>query len=710
MMRQYELVDRVRAYDATADENILNRAYVFSMKAHGSQTRASGDPYFTHPLEVAGICTDLKLDLPTVVTALLHDTIEDTEVTYEDIEASFGREVAALVDGVTKLSKLELQSERTRDAENFRKFVLAMSADVRVLLVKLCDRLHNMRTLSHIPKKEKRQRIAQETLDIYAPLAGRIGMQDVRDELEDLAFAELNADARDSIVKRQEFLTAQSGGRVTRIADEIKRILSVAGVEAWVSGRLKRPYSIFRKMRDKSISFEQLADVMGFRVVVKTVEDCYRALGILHSRFRTVPGRFKDYISLQKPNGYQSLHSTVVGPESARIEVQIRTVEMDAVAQHGVAAHWAYRDRSGKQDGEAPPFRFLSKLADMARDGETPEDVVENTKLELFQDQVFCFTPKGELISLPKGATPIDFAYAVHTDVGNQCVGCRINGRIAPLRTILSNGDEVEIDRSKSQTPQPVWETMVVTGKARSNIRRFVRQQQRAEMIKLGRAIAEKTFAEIAESFSDKAADEALVRLKLAKADDLFVALVQGGVTPQELIHAVFPEALLDGSKKAPAGKARIPIPIRGLRDGLAYRLGRCCHPLPGDRIVGIVEPGQGVIVHTIDCESLDPLQDQPERWLDLGWEPGVAETQQSTGRLDVDIRNEPGALAELCTIIAKANGNISNLKIVERGPVLFRIHVDIEVRDLKHISNIMTALRASAPVSAVERSRGLEA
>lgn len=710
MMRQYELVERVHAYEPDADETLLNRAYVFSMKAHGSQKRASGDPYFSHPLEVAGICTELKLDTPTVVTALLHDTIEDTETTYEDIDRIFGKEIAALVDGVTKLSKLELQSERTKDAENFRKFVLAISDDVRVLLVKLADRLHNMRTLSHIPKPEKRQRIAQETMDLYAPLAGRIGMHELREELEDLAFQELNPDARDSIVKRQDFLAAESGGRVQRIADEIMRVLTVNNVEAWVRGRQKRPYSIWRKMQEKNISFEQLSDVMGFRVVTGSIADCYKALGVLHTTWRTVPGRFKDYISLKKPNGYQSLHTTIVGPDSARIEVQIRTAGMNDVAERGVAAHWSYKDQVGAEAEEThSAYAFLQRLGEMAREGETLEDVIENTRLELFQDQVFCFTPKGALIALPKGATPIDFAYAVHTDVGNQTVGARINGRAAPLRTQLQNGDEVEIVRSKSQTPQPAWETMVVTGKARSAIRRYVRSVHRGEIVKIGRRIAERAFQQVDQELTENGIDEIIKRLKFKTGDDLFAAIGQGQVALKDVVHAVFPESMAEGARKLRTngnGHGNF-IPIRGLTAGVAYHLGECCHPLPGDRIVGLMEAGQGVIVHTIDCDKLADAQDQPDRWLDLGWESFAADTAEATARLNVDIKNESGALATLCTIIAKAGGNIANLKIVERNSSFFQFTVDIEVRDVKHVTNIMTALRASQVVGAVERVRG---
>ena len=709
MMRQYELAERVHAYDPEADETLLNRAYVFAMKAHGNQRRASGDPYFSHPLEVAGICTELKLDVDTVVTALLHDTIEDTETTYDDIKRLFGEDIAALVDGVTKLSKLELQSERTKDAENFRKFVLAISDDVRVLLVKLADRLHNMRTLAHIPKPEKRQRIAQETMDIYAPLAGRMGMHELREELEDLAFRELNPDARDSIVKRQEFLAAASGGRVARITDEIKRVLTAAGIEAWVRGRQKRPFSIWRKMQEKSISFEQLSDIMGFRVVVGSLADCYKALGVLHMTWRLVPGRFKDYISLRKPNGYQSLHTTIVGPDNARIEVQIRTVEMNDIAERGVAAHWSYKDHvTSIQDGQSP-YAFLQRLGEMAREGETLEDVIENTKLELFQDQVFCFTPKGDLIALPKGATPIDFGYAVHTDVGNQCVGARINGRAAPLRTQLNNGDEVEIVRSKSQTPQPAWEAMVVPGRARSATRRHIRSVHRAELVKIGKRIAEKAFLEADQELTDKGVEEAIKRLKYAKAEDLFAAVGQGQIALRDVVAAVFPESVDAASGKrgraSGNGSAKL-IPIRGLTAGVSYHLGECCHPLPGDRIVGILEPGQGVVVHTIDCDRLVASQDHPERWLDLRWESFAADRQQATARLRVDLKNEPGALATLCTIIAKAQGNISNLKVTDRSTSFFQFEVDIEVRDVKHVTNIMTALRASPVVSSVERSR----
>src|SRR5580693_7520188 len=506
MMRQYDLVERVRSYNPDTNEDLLNRAYVYAMTAHGKQFRASGDPYFAHPLEVAGILTELKLDVPTIVTALLHDTIEDTYVTYEDVKEKFGEEIAGLVDGVTKLSKLELFSERTKQAENFRKLMLAMSNDIRVLLVKLADRLHNMRTLHYIQNPEKRRRIAQETVDIYAPLAGRIGMQGLREELEDLAFAELNTEARNSIVTRLARLDAQSGDRIGRIADQLKRKLAEHGIDAWVYGRAKRPYSIWRKLKDKQLNFESLSDIFGFRMIVKTEEDCYRALGVLHTNWHMVPERFKDFISNPKTNGYRSIHSTVIGPELQRVEVQIRTEKMHDVAERGVAAHWRYREHVNDQDRTAErAHEWLREMVDLLEKGDSAEEFLENSRLHMYQDQVFCFTPKGDLISLPRGATPIDFAYAVHTDLGNTTVGAKVNGAHVPLHTPLKNGDQVEIIRTKDQSPSPLWEQFVVTGRARAEIKRYLKHAQHGEYVKFGRQILQKEFADAGQELNEKA-------------------------------------------------------------------------------------------------------------------------------------------------------------------------------------------------------------
>ncbi|HRY03734.1 MAG TPA: RelA/SpoT family protein, partial [Beijerinckiaceae bacterium] len=475
MMRQYELVERVRKYNPSADEDLLNRAYVYAMKAHGAQTRASGDPYFSHPLEVAAILTDLGLDDATIVAAVLHDTIEDTAATREEIERLFGGEIARLVDGLTKIKKLDLVSKRAEQAENFRKLLLAIADDVRVLLVKLADRLHNMRTLHFVPP-DKRKRIAEETLDIYAPLAGRMGMQGVRDELEGLAFSHLMPEAFETISHRLNELHAKNGPIIRRIEQELQQELKLRGIEAEVKGRRKAPYSVWRKMERKSIGFEQLSDIYGFRIIVANVEDCYRVLGVVHTKWPTVPGRFKDYISTPKQNDYRSIHTTVVGPGHQRVELQIRSREMNEIARLGIAAHALYKDSHASDvetlSHESGAYRWLQRTLELLAEGDSPEEFLEHTKLELFHDQVFCFTPKGRLIALPRGATPVDFAYAVHTDVGNTAVGAKINGRIAPLLSELQNGDEVEIVRAEAQTPPAAWEALARTGKARSAIRR----------------------------------------------------------------------------------------------------------------------------------------------------------------------------------------------------------------------------------------------
>ncbi len=717
MIRQFELVETVKSYDPAADEDALNRAYVFSMKAHGSQERASGDPYFKHPLEVANILTKMKLDGASIITALLHDTVEDTEATLEQIEQLFGKEIARLVDGVTKLSRIELQSDHTKHAENFRKLVLAMSEDIRVLLVKLADRLHNMQTLHFIKDGEKRKRIARETLEIYAPLAERIGMQQMKDELENLAFAELHVDARDSILQRLTFLRESGRPRSDRIIAELKRTLAADSLDAAVSGREKTPYSIWRKMQRKNVPFEQLSDIMAFRIVVADVAACYRALGILHSHYSMVPGRFKDYISTPKPNGYRSLHTGVIGPEKQRIEIQIRTREMHEIAELGVAAHWRYKDGGPAMDGRQ--YRWLRELLDILEHAAGPEEFLEHTKLEMFQDQVFCFTPKGDLIALPRAATPVDFAYAVHSEVGNTCVGAKINGRHMPLRTQLHNGDQVEIVTSRAQTPSPTWERFVVTGKARACIRRFIRTQQRAQYVELGRAILQKAFKQDGYDFSDKALEAGLKRFHCETVDDLFAQVGAGLQTEREVMNAIFPGSQVGkprtgkvvplGTRRTRGDKARdlFAVPITGLIPGMAVHFAGCCHPLPGDRIVGIVTTGKGVTIHTIDCETLESFADAPERWLDVAWQMGPDGSQLHVGRLHVVLANGPGNLGSMSTIIGKANGNISNLKITSRSVDFFELMVDVEVADLKHLTNIIAALRATPVVNSVERARG---
>jgi RelA/SpoT family (p)ppGpp synthetase len=697
MLRQYELVDRVLSYDPDADEALLNRAYVFSLQAHGSQKRASGDPYFSHPIEVAGILTDLHLDDETIATAILHDTIEDTVATPEQIQKLFGDNVARMVDGVTKLSKIEAQTESERAAENLRKFLLAMSDDIRVLLVKLADRLHNMRTLHHIANPDKRKRIARETMDIYAPLAERIGMYEFMKEMQTLAFQQLEPDAYASIAKRLEQLKDGGGGdRIAKIGSGLKLLLSRAGVDAEVSGREKHPYSIWKKMQERHISFEQLSDIMAFRATVPTEEDCYRALGIIHRRWPMVPGRFKDYISTPKRNGYRSLHTSVIHAGDTRVEIQIRTEDMHAEAEYGLAAHWAYKTGKVRPDGQ---HSWINDLVEILETAETPEELLEHTRMAMYQDRIFAFTPRGELIQLPKGATPIDFAYAVHTDLGDQAVGAKINGRHVPLRAAIENGDQVQILRSKAQTPQPNWLNFAITGKARAAIRRNLRSTERDQTLALGRKLYDEIVDRLPAPLSVDAVKTALKKLKLASEDDLIEAVARRRITDAELM-----EALMPGSTGGDAGRA-LPqqssaISIKGLTPGVAYTLGPCCHPVPGDRIVGLRRPGQEIEVHTIDCPML--AQSDDVDWVDLAWgdkaEGGLAQ-------ISVTLKNEPGALGTVSTIIGQHRANIINIRFDTSDTGFHTNLIDLEVRDAAHLSKLMGALRAADAVNAVART-----
>jgi GTP pyrophosphokinase len=719
LMRQYELVERVRAYDPDVDEDLLNRAYVFSMQAHGTQLRASGDPFFSHPLEVAGILTEMKMDSVTIATALLHDTVEDTLASLDDIRRLFGPEVERLVDGVTKLSRIEFQNDQAKQAENFRKLVLAMSSDIRVLLIKLADRLHNMRTL-HYLRPDKRQRIARETMDIYAPLADRIGIQTMHDELQDLAFQILNPEAREGILARLSFLRTEGGGLVEQIKQELHQRLGEVGIQAEIEGREKMPYSIWQKMKRKDVGFEQLSDIMAFRLLVDTVEQCYQALGVVH-RYPVVPDRFKDYISTPKPNNYQSIHTAVFGPGGHRIEIQIRTHWMHEVAELGVAAHWAY-----KQGEERPEthYRWLRELLDILEHAQKPEEFLEHTKLELFSDQVFCFSPKGDLIDLPRGATPIDFAYAVHSRIGDTCKAAKVNGRMVPLRTQLVNGDQVEIITQKGGTPSPAWERFAVTGKAKSRIRRFVRQQQRTQHILLGRGLLEKLCRQQGVDFGEKPFEAIAKNFQSASIDDLFAAIGASLQSPRDVFNAAYPlnkikpaekpivteEMLLPTVQKARSKDAQpqpSPLTLKGLIPGMAVHFARCCHPLPGDPIVGIVSTGRGVTVHTTDCETLDSFRNVPERWVDIGWGDAYGKDIGMVGRLSIVLVNHPNTLGTMTTIIGKCLGNIHNLKITNRTTDFFDILVDVEVKDTNHLENIIASLRASSAINSVERAKG---
>ena len=711
MIRQYELVERVKAYDPSTDEDAVNRAYVFAMRAHGSQIRASGDPYFSHPLEVAGILTDMRLDHGTIITALLHDTVEDTKATVRDIENLFGKEVGRLVDGVTKLNRIDLQSDSAKQAENFRKLVIAMSEDIRVLLIKLADRLHNMRTLGYIKEEEKRRRIAVETMDIYAPLAERIGIQEFKDELEHLAFKELNPDAFDTVLTRLEFLIAQGGNIISEIETELSDTCAAAGLQVSITGRKKTPYSVWQKMQRKSVNVEQLSDIVAFRLVVPTVMDCYKALGIIHSAYPVIPGRFKDFISTPKPNGYQSLHTGIIGPKRQRVEIQMRTLEMHDVAELGVAAHWNYK-QGGTATREGRQYRWMRELLEILEQASNPEEFLEHTKLEMYQDQVFSFTPKGDLIALPRGATLVDFAYAVHSEVGDGCVAARINGKSRPLTTQLQNGDQVAIDISETAKPSPLWEQFVVTGKAKAAIRKFVRNERYEQFCDLGKAILQKQLRRTGARYSQKLLLQAATVLNFETIEDVLAATGEGVISSSDVLHAILP----DGNYIIPSTNDNVvpitrtrksdTIPLKGLIAGMAFHYARCCHPLPGERIVGIVTTGKGVTVHTIDCETLEGFHSMPERWLDVSWDVD-AEHSHHIGRLGIVLENEPGSLGSVTSTIGKNLGNIINFKIISRSVDFFEMQIDVEVNHVKHLKNIIAALRATPVISSVERARG---
>jgi RelA/SpoT family (p)ppGpp synthetase len=731
ILRQYELVDRVRRYNPNTDEALLNRAYVYAMVAHGTQTRASGDPYFSHPLEVAAILTDLKLDDATIVAALLHDTIEDTATTRAEIDQIFGSDIGALVEGLTKLKRLDLVSKQAAQAENLRKLLLAIASDVRVLLVKLADRLHNMRTIGFM-RPEARKRIAQETIDIYAPLAGRMGMHELREELEDMSFRELNPEAYNVTAQRLGALALRNEDWIAEIEQELVSKLAESGIRAEVSGRKKRPYSIWRKMERKSVGFEQLSDIFGFRVLVGSVEQCYRTLGVVHTAWPVVPGRFKDYISTPKQNDYRSLHTTVIGPGQQRVELQIRTHGMHQLAEYGIAAHALYKDGQGTPSEmltrESNAYAWLRRTIAMLSEGSNPEEFLEHTKLELFHDQVFCFTPKGKLIALPRKATPIDFAYAVHTDVGNTTVGCKINGKVSPLISELQNGDEVEIVTSDAQKAPPMaWDSIVVTGKARAAIRRATRTAVRQQYTGLGRRIVERLFMRAKIEYSDDKLQGALSRLARSSIDEVMAAVGRGEMKGSDVARAMYPDYKEEraakrvvrskpesgwfGLRRFKAVKFKVPsysddgpaLPIRGINSDLPVRFAEG-GAVPGDRIVGILTPGEGITIHPIQSSALQEYEDVPEHWLDVRWDDEGDNPQRFPARILVQSVNEPGTLAQIAQVIAEHDGNIDNVRMTRRSPDFTEILIDMEVYDLKHLNSIIAQLRAKPVVAKVER------
>lgn len=741
MMRQYELVERVQQYKPDANEALLNKAYVYAMQKHGQQKRASGDPYISHPLEVAAILTDMHLDESTIAVALLHDTIEDTTATRAEIDELFGEDIGRLVEGLTKIKKLDLVTKKAKQAENLRKLLLAISDDVRVLLVKLADRLHNMRTLDHM-SADKRARISEETMEIYAPLAGRMGMQDMREELEELSFRHMNPEAYETVTKRLEELSKRNEGIVKKIEAELRDLLVANGLtSAYVKGRQKKPYSVFRKMQSKSLSFEQLSDVYGFRIIVEDITACYRALGIVHTRWRVVPGRFKDYISTPKQNDYRSLHTTIVGPSSQRIELQIRTKRMHEIAEFGIAAHTLYKDGATNADGdilsrESNAYSWLRHTIEALAEGDSPEEFLEHTKLELFQDQVFCFTPKGKLIALPRGATPIDFAYAVHTNIGDTTVGAKINGRIMPLVTRLANGDEVEIIRSGVQVPPAAWEEIVVTGKARAAIRRATRMAIRKQYAGLGHRILERTFDRAGKIFSREAMKPALHRLGQKDVEDAIAAVGRGEMSSLDVLRAVYPDHQdervtvkpsgddgwfnvrsaagmifkIPGKTKADPGGASLEIdadadigPIRGLSGNVDVKFAPT-GAVPGDRIVGIMDKGKGITIYPIQSPTLQRFDDQPDRWIDVRWDLDEANKSRFMARIMVNALNEPGTLAKVAQTVASLDVNIRMLNTVRVAADFTEMMVEVEVWDLRQLNQLLAQMKDLDCVATVRR------
>ena len=695
-----DLIALVRNYNPGTDDDLIRRAYAYGQRMHEGQNRHSGEPYFTHPVAVAAILTEMRLDDATIITALLHDTIEDTKSTYSEVVRLFGKEIAELVDGVTKLTNLQLSSSEAKQAENFRKLLIAMSKDLRVILVKLADRLHNMRTIRSL-HPEKQVQKARETMDIFAPLAGRMGMQWMRDELEDLAFRVLNPEARASIIRRFITLQREAGDVVHKITNDIRHELDRAGIEADVYGRAKKPYSVWRKMREKELAFSRLSDIYGFRVITRSEPDCYRVLGVIHRRWRAVPGRFKDYISQPKTNGYRSIHTTVSGRDGKRVEVQIRTREMHEVAEAGVAAHWAYKDGERAENPFAvDPANWVATLTERFDTSEDHDEFLEHVKLEMYSDQVFCFTPKGDVVQLPRGATPLDFAYAIHTRIGDSCVSAKVDGIRVPLWTRLKNGQSVEIITAEGQRPQATWIDIVTTGRAKGAIRRSLREEDRERFIRLGRELARVAFEHVGRKATDKALGTAATRLGLKGRDELLARLGSAELTARSVVESLYPELASAQTEEIDASR-----PVIGLKTGQDFQRADCCQPVPGERIVGITYRGKGVIAHAIDCPVLAEFEDETNRWVDLRWHEG-RHAPEHTVSLIVTISNDAGVLGRICTLIGEQKANISDLRFVDRKPDYYRLIIEVDLRDVQHLHTVMTALEAESDVAALERFR----
>jgi len=707
MNEQTKLVEKVKNYFPKLNVKNINKAYDFGKKAHGSQTRASGDPFFSHPFEVANILAHMKLDENSIITGLLHDVIEDTLATKEELKKNFGLEIANLVDGVTKLSKITLQqTNKNKQVENLRKFILAISEDIRVLFVKLADRLHNMRTIKYLKDDNKKKKISNETLEIFAPLADRIGVRQLKDELEDLAFEVLNPDVKSTIIKRINFLKSQGKSNIKLIIQQLQDVLKQSNIETEIFGREKKPFSIWKKMKKKNISFEQLSDAMAFRIIVNDIDQCYLCLKVIHTSYPIVPGRFKDYISLPKQNGYKSIHTSIFGPARQKIEIQIRTKKMEKIAELGVAAHWQYKNNINSQEGKK--YKWLRELVDIVETSSEPDDFLENTKMEMFKDQVFCFTPKGDLIALPEKSTPIDFAYAVHTKLGDICAGAKVNGKITPLKNYLKNGDQVEIIKSKSHNPSPNWSHFVQTPKAKSRIKKFIKTKEYKEYSILGLKILKHFFSKNNKNFDESNLKQTLNYFKLPSIEDLYFRIGKGNFDPLKVIHAIYPTLKkirkTSTIKNTKSGK-KDSIPLKGLLSGVAINYSKCCCPMPGDKIIGVMIKGKGVSVHTIDCNEIGKYK--KNNIISLSWDSKKVNLKDYVGRIMIIVINEPGSLGEIASAIGHNKGNIINLKLTSRKKTFFEMLVDVKVKNLNHFTNIIASIRSLDSVSSVNRIKG---
>ena len=700
-----ELISIIEKYISKKDIDLILKALEFSNKAHINQKRISGEPYINHPIEVSKILANIKLDTASIVSGLLHDTIEDTSISLKEINDIFGTEVSLLVDGLTKINKYSLKVNNLKLGENYKKLLLASTKDLRVILIKLADRIHNMRTLDFLTDHHKKLRISLETIEVYAPLAQRLGMRDWQDQLEDISFSFIDPEARKSILERLDYLNSKDTNIIDEIKYDLNNFFLEEGIDCSIYGRIKSPYSIWNKIKRKDISFEQLSDIMAFRVVTNSTRECYRLLYVSHRKFPYIHGRFKDFISSPKNNGYRAIHTSVIGPLNKKIEIQFRSKVMDQIAEFGVAAHWKYKDPKKIKENDSKEYKWMYDLLDLMNHSNNQDELIENSKIKLFEDNIYVFSPKGDIIELPKNSTPVDFAYSIHSEIGDKCVASKINAKLQPLKSLLKNGDQVEILTSKESQPSPLWERFVATSKVKSQIRRFIRSKKRDEYIVFGKDILISAFKNEDIEFSLVAINKILKFFNCKTEDDIYELVGSGSVTASNVLKTIFPELKINYLKNKK--KLTSSIKLKGLTEGMSYHLAGCCSPIVGDNIVGIVTAGIGVSVHTIDCETLTSYSDSPERWLDISWEKKNYENQQSTSRIKVVLKNQPGSLGKVTSIIAKNNGNISNINFYNRKKDFFEIIIDIEVRDINHLKNIIAALRLISEVSSLSRIKG---